>query len=54
MATFLSISEGGNKTDKSYPIIELAERNVIRAIGYENVKVTGSIETRDLNVSFRL
>jgi hypothetical protein len=54
MATFLSISEDGNKTEKSYPLLELAERKVIKAIGYEHVKITGTIETRDLNVSLKL
>ncbi len=53
IATYLRISENGKETDKSYPLLDLAKRNIIKAIGYECVEISGSLETKNLNVALK-
>jgi len=50
MATYIDLSLDGTEVEQSYPLIELARKGVLTAIGHENVRIKGNIGSKEFRV----
>ena len=50
MATYINIALDGTKQDESYPLIELARKGVLTAIGHEFVRIKGDFGSENFRV----
>ena len=50
MATFINIALDGTKQDESYPLIELARKGVLTAIGHERMRIKGDFGSQNFRV----
>jgi len=50
MATHINLALDGAEVDEPYPLLELAKKGVLSAIGYEGIRIGGKIGTDDFRI----